>query len=196
MDFNNMIDSHRSQIKFYQLSCLALIGVLGLLAVIVPSSLKTGPYVIQETETVSAVSISEPWKLSVARVQGFLKLFLNSRFEWSKETFEQKREMLKRIATDQVLSKMKDSLDSYSAIAKSQDARGYYVLEGFRFSNDQHVIEAQVSRIIRLGTTGVVTPLSLRLSYEDASISDKNPYGLRVKGIEEGEITPQVEGSR
>ncbi len=196
MDFKNIIDSHRSQIKFYQLSCLALISVLGILAVIVPSSLKSGPYIIQETETVSTVIVSEPWKITVARIQGFLRLFLNSRFEWSKENFEQKREILKTIVSDSVFNKLKDSVANYGSIAKFQDARGFYVLEDFRLANQQHVIEAQVSRIIRLSTTGVVTPLRLRLIYEETTISNANPYGLRVKAIEEGE-TPQVlEGSR
>ncbi len=189
MDFNNMVDSHRSQIKFYQLSCLALIAVLGLLAVVVPSSLKTGPYVVHESDSLASVAISEPWKLTVGRVEGFLKLFLGARFEWSKETFDQKRSLLQAISTDAVISRLKDSIIGYGAVAKAQDARGYYLLEGFRFANEQHLIEAQVSRILRIGNTGVVTPLKLKLTYEDAAISDANPYGLRVKSVEEGEIS-------
>ncbi len=189
MDFNNMVDESRSQVRFYQAICLSLIGLLAILAVIVPSSLKNGPYVIQEASTASAVSVSQPWRLSVARIEGFLKMFLSNRFEWTKETFDQKKSQLKNIVTEAVQTKLKESIVGYGAIAKSQDAKGYYVLEGFRFSNEQHLIEAQVSRIIRLGTTGVVTPLVLRLVFEDMSVSDANPYGLRVKAIEEGEIS-------
>ena len=187
MDFNNVIDSHRSQVRFYQLTCLALIAVLGLLAIIVPSSLKAGPYIISESEGAATVMPSQPWRITVSRVEGFLRLFLSTRFEWRKETFDQKKDLLKTLVAEPVLSKIRDSVVAYGSVAKAQDARGYYVLEGFRFSNEQHAIEAQVSRIIRLGSTGVVTPLSLRLIYEDTALSDSNPYGLRVKAIEEGE---------
>lgn len=189
MEFNSMIESHRSQIRFYQLLCIGLVATMTVLAVIVPSSLKTGPYIVNDSGAFFTVSRSEPWKVSVARIEGFLKLFLTSRFEWSNESFEQRKATLKQITTDKVLTNLKDSIASYSAIAKSQDAKSYYLLEGFRFAHEKHVIEAQVSRVIRVGATGVVTPLFLRLFYEDAPISEGNPYGLRVTAIEEGDLT-------
>ena len=188
MDFNNAIDIHRSQIKFYQIACLALIGVIAILAVIVPSAMKSGPYVVRETDTLSTVVRAEPWKMTVGRVEGFLKYFLSARFEWSKENFDTRKDELKTVVTDQVFSKLKESIVGYGAIAKSQEAKGFFVIEGFRFSNDQHIIEAQISRIIRVGGPGVVTPLVLKLTYEDTSVSDANPYGLRIKAIEEGPI--------
>ena len=188
MDFNNMVDSHRSQIKFYRASCLALIGVLALLAVVVPTSLKTGPYIIRESDTVSSVIQSEPWKVTAARIEGFLRLYLSNRFEWSKENVDQKRDAVRTLVTDGVAAKLKDSMVSYSTIAKAQNARAYYVLEGFRFSNERRLIDAQVSRIIRVGTTGVVTPLQIRLVYEDSAVSGQNPYGFRVNSIEEVDL--------
>lgn len=185
MDFNSWVDSHRSQIKFYQAFSLGLIIVLGILAVVVPSSLKNGPYIIRESDSIATVTRAEPWKLTVGRIEGFLKLFLSARFEWSKESFEQKKTILKGISDEAPFNKLKDSITSYGAIAKSQDARGYYVLEGYRFSNEQKLIETQVSRVIRIGTTGVVTPLMIRITFEESALSDGNPFGLRVKAIEE-----------
>jgi hypothetical protein len=197
MEFNNMLESLRAQIKFYQVLSLLLIGVLAVLAVIAPASIQLGPYVIQDSNGYAAVTRSEPWKLTVSRVEGFLKLFLSTRYEWSKDGFDQKKEALNSLVTDAVAAKLKDSVVSYGTFAKAQDARAFFILEGFRFSNEKHVIEAQISRIIRVGTTGVVTPLFLKISYEDTSVSNMNPYGLRVKAIEESEASQsQGEQSR
>ena len=185
MEYQSVIGEHRSQVKFYQLLCLALVFVLGILSIVVPTTLKAGPYIIQDTESLLSVSRSQPWKLTVSRVEGFLKLYLNGRFNWSKENFAAQKDILTQIISDAALNKLKDSLISIEAIAKTQGARSFYILEGYRFSNQQKVIEAQVSRVIRVGSTGVVTPLLIHLYFEEASVTEQNPYGLQITSLEE-----------
>jgi hypothetical protein len=162
--------------------------IVALLAVIVPSSLKNGPYVVQDTEGIYSVSRSQPWKLTVARLEGFLKLYLAGRFDWSKETCNARKELLKEIVDGSNLGRMKESIIGMEALVKNQNGQSFYVLESFRFSNQQRLIEAQVSRVVRVGATGVVTPLLIRLIYDESSISAQNPYGLKIKSIEEVEI--------
>ena len=194
MEFKSVIENHHSQIRFYRLSCLSLIAVVGLLAVVVPSSMKYGPYVVRETSDLSTIVRSEPWKLTVSRLEGFLKLYLSNRFEWSKDEVNQRKEALKNLTNPEVFQQMKESLTAMEAIAKNQNGKIYYLLEGFRFSNQKKLIEAQISRVIRIQNTGVVTPITIRLLFEEAPITTENPYGLKVKNIEEFETKPSLNG--
>lgn len=188
MDFQNAIDQHRSQIKFYRLMCVSLTLVIGILAVIVPSSLKNGPYIIQDNDSLFSISRSEPWKLTTSRLEGFLKLYLTARFDWFQGNFDARKELLRTILDESPFTKMKDSIVSLGLLAKNQDARGFFILEGYRFSNEQRIIEAKVSRIIRVGTVGALTPLLIRLHYAETAVTEQNPYGLIIKSLEETEI--------
>ncbi len=187
MDFQSMVDDHRSQLVFYRKLCMTLSVLLGIISVSVPLLMRSGPYLVQDSESLYSVSKAQPWKLTVTRLEGFLKLYLTGRFDWSKENFADRRKLLKEIIADPAFQKLKDSLLSLETVSKNQSARGFYVLEGYRFSNERKVIEAQISRIIRVGATGVVTPLLVRLFFDEAAVSEQNPYGLKIKALEEME---------
>ncbi len=170
-----------------------MIAVIG---VIMPISQNSGPYVIQESDRISTVSRSMPWRLSTERITGFLHHYLAARFEWSNETFELKRKTLQVVTTDSVYSKLKESIIAYSAITKSQNARGFYILEGFQYSNEKRIIEALVSRVIRVGNTGVVTPLKILIEFDEARLNEQNPYGITITSLNESETTDPERGAQ
>jgi len=186
MEYQSTIETYRSQVRFYRALCLAFIAMVG--AQVVFGAIDRGPYVVKETDSFFSVSQTEPWKLTIERVEGFLKLYLKGRMEWSKDDFDSKRSLLFEISSEAVQGKLKDSLLSFGAMAKNQDMRCFYVLEGYRFSNEKKLIEANVSRIIRIGNTGVVTPIRVVIGYDEASVTEQNPYGLKVISLDESEI--------
>ena len=183
-----MVDIHQSQIRFYRLMCFALLALYA--GQIIISSANRGPFVITEESTFSSVSQSKPWKLSVERVEGFLRLYLSQRMEWSKVDFDQKRTLLLELSSDGVQRKLKDSLNTYGSMAKAQDMRCFFVLEGFRFSNEKQVIEAEVSRVIRIGAAGVVTPMKIAIGFSESPLTKANPYGMTVISLEESDLKP------
>ena len=186
MEYQSTIEILQSQLKFYKALCVLFIVLV--VAQIALASINKGPYVVQEKDSFFSVTESEPWKLTQVRIEGFLKLYLKVRMEWSKDDFESKRSLLNQIASDPVQTKLRESLNAFSAMAKSQDMRCFYVLEGYRFSNEKKIIEARVSRIIRVGNTGIVTPIQVAISYDESSVSKENPYGLKMISVEESEI--------
>lgn len=188
MEFQSVIDHGRSQVKFYRVLCIALLAIVGIQAVVVPTAIQSGPYVINDMDSFFSLSKSEPWKLTVGRMEGFLKLYLTGRMDWSKENFDSRKKILSTISSDSVQSKLKDSLLSFGAMARNQDVRSFYVLEGYRFSNEKKVIEANVSRIIRVGSTGVVTPIRVSIGFTEAAVTEENPYGLKIIALTESEV--------
>ena len=186
MNYQNKLETDQKQILFYRWLCLALVATVGVQEIL--SSIDKGPYFVKENDSFFTVSRSEPWKLTVERVRNFLNLYLKGRMEWSKEDFESKRSLLSEISSEAVQSKLKDSLVTFEAMAKSQDMRSFYVVEGYRVSNERRIIEATVSRVIRIGTTGVVTPIRVIICYDESAITENNPYGLKVISLDESEI--------
>jgi type IV secretory pathway component VirB8 len=186
MEYQSTIDIYRSQVRFYRALCFVFIAMVGVQAVL--ASLKRGPYIVKDSDSFFTVVQSEPWKLTTIRIEDFLKLYLSGRMEWSKDDFEFKRKLIDGLSSRAVQAKLKDSMAAFEAMARNQDMRCFYVLEGYRFSNENKVIEANVSRIIRIGVTGVVTPIRVVIGYDEAPVSEENPYGLKVVSIEETEI--------
>lgn len=193
MEFQSMINDHRNQITFYRRLCLGLIAALSFIAIVVPLTMSAGPYIVRDSENLYSVSKAQPWKLTVSRMEGFLRLYLSGRFDWTKENFGERKALLKEILSEPAFQKMKDSLLSLEILSKNQGARSFFILEGYQFSNERKIIEAKVSRVLRVGTTGVVTPLVVRIYFDDAAMTEKNPYGLRIKSLEEGEAASSVE---
>jgi hypothetical protein len=191
MEFQSMIDEHRSQTRFYRLALMALIAALVILSIVVPASIKRGPYIVQDSQGLYAVTRSEPWKLTVSRLEGFLKLYLTARFDWSKDTAPKRKDLLRKLVSEKAYASMKESVTSLSVLTSTQKGRVFFVLEGYRFANQKKLIEAKVSRIVRVGNAGVVTPLTIRLTYEEVTVSEDNPYGLQVKSVEEFESTTE-----
>lgn len=186
MEFQSTIESYRSQLKFYQILSLVFATTVGIEAVLFAT--QKGPYFVRENDSFSVVTQSEPWRLTTERIEGFLRLYLDGRMHWSKEDFDSKKALLSAITSETVQTKLKDSLVAFGAMARNQDMRSFYVLEGHRFSNEKKIVEAQVSRIIRIGATGVVTPIQLVITYDEAAVTEQNPYGLKIVSIDESEI--------
>jgi hypothetical protein len=100
--------------------------------------------------------------------------------------------VLQAIVNPVVFAKLHDSFASLSSISKAQSAKGFYVLEGWGFSNSEKKIEARIDRVIRIRNAAMVTPLTVRLIVEDSQLSDTNPYGLKIDSVEE--LEPQEGG--
>lgn len=189
MEYLKPIEDLRSSLTLYKKLTIGLAILLSLAIVGVPFALRSGPYVVTEQGDLSQLAQSRPWEISVARIEGFTKQFLKSRFEWDAKHFDQQRGQLELLTTDVVFGKLKDSINSFRSLAQNQAARCYYLLEGFGFSNSQQKIEARIVRVIRIGAIATATPLTIRVSYRDAKLTRENPYGLAVSSLEE--VLPQ-----
>lgn len=182
------VDQMRSTLKFYQGSLIGLLGILALSVLAVPVSMKKDQMIVVNREGIAEIKPNEPWKHTTTRIESFTKHYLSQRFEWNKTNFEVKKEILKHITSDAVFGRLKDSFTAFEALAQNQDASCYYVLEGFGFSNSQKKIEARITRILRVKNVGLATPLVIRISFQEAILSEANPYGLIIDGLEEVEV--------
>jgi hypothetical protein len=170
-----------------------LLGVLlGISIVGVPWALRQAPVVVLDQDGFSRITQGKPWQLTTSRVEGFTKLYLANRFEWTQDDFDKKRGSLQGILTSTVFDKLHDSLAAFSSISKTQSAKCFYVLEGWGFSNADKKIEAHIDRVIRIRNAVVATPLTIHLTFQESQLSDTNPYGLKIDGIEE--LEPQEGG--
>jgi hypothetical protein len=185
METFSVIDRLRSELRLYQRALIGCLVILAVSIVGVPAVLRSGPYVISDQGHFYQLARTKPWELTISRMEGFAKLYLSSRFEWNAENFTGKKAQLKSIMKEAVFNRFKDSLNSFEALAKSQSARSFYALEGFAFSNAKHVLEARVSRVLRIQTSGLVSPIVVRLSFEEVPVTESNPYGLQITGVEE-----------
>jgi hypothetical protein len=166
-----------------------LLGILlGISIVGVPWALRQAPVVVLDQDGFSRIAQGKPWLLTTSRVEGFTKLYLASRFEWNQGDFDKKRDLLQDLVTPSVFVKLHDSLASLSSISKTQSAKCYYVLEGWGFSNADKKIEAHIDRVIRVRNAAIATPLTLHLTIQESQLSDTNPYGLKIDGVEELEL--------
>jgi hypothetical protein len=164
---------------------MVLAILLGLAIVGIPAALRGGPYIVTENAEFSRLAESRPWEVSVARIEGFTRQFLQKRFEWNSSNFDSQKERLALFVTAPVLNRLKDSLNAFRSIAHNQGARCFYVLKRLGFSNSQRKIKAHAIRIIRIGTVATATPMTVRISYQDSKLTHDNPYGLDVIGFEE-----------
>lgn len=185
MEYLNPINQLEQMLKRYQIALCILVVLLGIAIVAVPTLSRSGYCIVVEQDGLATLAETKPWKISAARIESFLKNYLSSRFEWSAETFSKSKENLKQLTSEAVYSKLKDSVASFEAIAQNQQARSHYVLEGFGFANAKRTIEARVTRIVRIKHLALSTPLVIRIFYEDTAVSQTNPFGLIVSGLEE-----------
>jgi hypothetical protein len=162
-------------------------SLLALSIVAVPWILRQGPVVVMDQDGYSHMVRSKPWQLTVSRMEGFTRLYLLNRWEWSPEDFDAKRASLEELVVPTILPKLKDSLQGLSSLSKAQQARSYFVLEGWGFSNADHKIEARIDRVIRIKSAAVATPMTVRLIVQEAPVTESNPYGLKIESLEEAE---------
>ena len=198
MEYLKPLEAVNTALKKYQTISFVLCGLLAISLLAVPAILSSGPFVIIDEGSYSRLTESKPWNLSVSRLEGFTKLYLSSRFDWNKDNFPEKSKVLTALTDSAVFSKLKDNLSSLEMLAKGQNARSFYVLEGFGYSQAQRRIEADVTRVIRIQNTAVATPLKIRIAFSEAGPNSVNPYGLKVVGVEETPISElnQKEGGR
>lgn len=189
MEYLKPLEAVNAALNKYQTISFFLCGLLALSLLAVPAILSSGPFVIIDEGSYSRLTESKPWSLNVSRLEGFTKLYLSSRFEWNKDTFPEKSKAIIALTDLSVFNRLKDNLNSLELLAKGQNARSFYVLEGFGYSQSQKKIEADITRIIRIQNTAVATPLKIRIAFSEAGPSSMNPYGLKVVGVEETPIS-------
>ena len=197
MEYLKPIETLQRSIERYETLVTVLSVLLGISIIAVPMLFRNGPYVVSNQNSFSTVSQSEPWKLTPARMEGFTKLYLSSRFEWAPDNFQAKLSSLKEVTSEGVFKNLKNSNSSFQSIAQNDQARSYFVFEGYGFSNKERKIEAKITRVLRIKNTAAATPFVVRLSYQETSISELNPYGLVVTGVEETvPVDSNTEGAR
>ena len=167
---------------------LLLIALLALAVTVIPLAMKKGNPLLVRTEKGIVLSEVEPWKLSVARIEGFTRAYLSSRFEWSEADIAQKRQAVSNFVSPAVFAKLKDSIVTFETLARNQKAKSYYVLEDFHFSADDHTIEAKITRVLRIQNAALATPLLVGISYSDATLSPENPFGMHATSLNEAEV--------
>jgi hypothetical protein len=191
MQYLTPLENLEKKVAYGQKIIIGLVLLLALSIGYVPTVVKKSNPLLIRTETGIVLSEVEPWKLTSARIEEFTRAYLSSRFEWRDETFAQKRKSLSQIADPQVFLKLKDSLQAFEAIAHNQKARSYYILENFQFSNQEQKIMVDVTRVLRIQSAALSTPLRIEINYGEASLSGENPYGLVATSINEMEVTSQ-----
>lgn len=192
MEYLKPIEQLQQTTRRYQVVVLCLIAALALSITLVPIILRGANPLLVEEGGIAREIATKPWKLTVTRFEGFAKAYLADRFEWTVETFSARKTALSRVTTEPIFAKLKDSLSTFEQLASAQHAVSYFVLEGLGISNAKHVIEARIIRVIRIKSAAFATPLVIRLGYEEAAISEQNPYGLLINDIEEVQ-PPDVE---
>ncbi len=187
MEYLHPIKILETKLKLYRVALIACAACLLASVIVTPVLSRNGNPVLIQGERGIRITEREPWKTSVTRMQEFLNDYLATRFEWNEANFSEKGEHLKRITTETVFAKMKDSISAFETLSKSQKASSYFILEGFGFSNEKHQIEARISRVLRIGKLALATPLVIQLEYRDVPLKNENPYGLVVSAINESE---------
>lgn len=188
MEYLQPVKTLENKISLYRKHLLAVYALLFVSVAIAPKLATEGnPILIRDGKMVRLAE-KESWQTSVTRIEEFLNHYLATRFEWNETNFDQKREELKKITSEAVYSKLKDSLAAFEALNKSQKASSYYVLEGFGFSNEKHQIEARITRVLRIQKLALATPLVIQIEYRDRALKDGNAFGLSVSALNESEL--------
>lgn len=196
MDYLTPLETQKNTIKRFQQFTFVILILLGIAMLAVPAIIGRGPVVVIDTQDYMHVVKSKPWNVTISRIEGFTKLYLSSRFEWVKNNFSEKKEVLSKVTDETIFKRLKDSIGSFESIATNQNGKSYYVLEGYGFSNEKRKIEARITRVLRMNNLAVATPFTVRLSYKETSVSESNPYGLVVDGLEEVEPTTEQGGDK
>lgn len=185
MDYLKPLEQLKSRIKFDQSIIFSLLVLIGVLLIAVPHVLKGEPFLVEAVDGLPQILKSEPWRLSTSRISGFSRAYLESRFHWSPEGVGQARTRIAALATDAVFGRLKDSLAANEAIAQNQKAESFYVIEREAYSKAMDRAELQITRVLRVRNAAIATPLIVKLNIAAAPITNQNPYGLVVSGVEE-----------
>jgi hypothetical protein len=196
MEYLKPIEMLNQTIKRYHIGLLSLIILLGLSLIVVPEMTRNGNPLIVDTDAGAQVTHVSPWKLSVERINQFTKAYLTHRFEWAPETFSKEKSNLKVLVSDKVFAKLKESFVAFESLAQNQSAKSYYVLEDFGFANEKRIIEARVTRVLRIKDVALATPLSILINYDETSVTEANPFGLIVTAVKEVQLGSGSDGSR
>ncbi|MGK5083421.1 hypothetical protein WDW37_08940 [Bdellovibrionota bacterium FG-1] len=196
MDYLKPIEQLKSRIKFNQSVIFSLLVLIGVLLVVVPHVLKGEPYLVEAVDGLPQILKSEPWRLSTSRIRGFSRAYLEARFHWSPESMGQARSRFEPLTTEAVFAKLKDSLSVNEAIAQNQKAESFYIIERETYSKAMDGAELQITRVLRIRNVGIATPLIIKLTIQAAPITDQNPYGFVVSGLEEEEAHEATEGEK
>ena len=187
MDYLKPIEQLKARIKFDQGIIFGLLVLFGLLLIVVPQILKGEPFLLKTTDDLPTIVQSQPWRLSVSRMESFSHEYLEARFHWSAVTQAKARDRLKVVAGDTIFAKLKDSLAANDALAQNQKAESYYALEHQTFSNLLDAGELHITRILRIRNVALATPLTIRFAVKQAPVTDQNPYGLVLDELDEEE---------
>lgn len=187
MEYLKPIEQLKARNKFNQGVIYGLLVLVGLLLIGVPQIMKGEPFLLKTTDDLPQVVETEPWKLSVSRIEGFSHEYLEARFHWSKATIGKTKDRLKAITDDQVFAKLKDSNSANEALAQNQKAESYYVLEHPAYSNTLDQAELHITRVIRIRDVALATPLVIRFSVKAAPITDQNRFGIIIDELDEEE---------
>ena len=193
MDYLKPIEQLKSRIKFDQTVIFSLLVLLGVLLVAVPHVLKGEPYLIESIDGLPKTLSSQPWKLSQSRISGFSRAYLEARFHWRPETFGEARSHFSPITTEGVMARLKDSIAANQAIAQNQKAESYYILEREAYSKAMDVAELQITRVLRIRNVAIATPLLIKLNIQSTPLSELNPFGFVVSGLDEAEVREMAE---
>jgi hypothetical protein len=183
MEYLKRIEAIEKGVSSKDRMIFALMALFGLFMIVIPQALKNSNPVVIQTQTGAEIATTTPWKLSEARIERFTNAYLAARFQWDAKSFVDQRKQLGILTDDAVLTKLK----AFEGLAQNQDARSYYVLESPPSWDGRQKIEAHVTRVLRIQSAALATPLVVRLSYMEAPVTPENPYGLRVTELDESQ---------
>ena len=187
VEYLKPIEQLKARNKFNQGVIYGLLVLVGLLLIGVPQIMKGEPFLLKTTDDLPSVVETEPWKLSVSRIEGFSHEYLETRFHWSAATIGKQRDRLKAIAGDAIYAKLKDSVSANEALAQNQKAESFFVLEHPAYSNTLDQAELHITRVLQIRDVALATPLVIRLSVKPAPITEQNRFGLVLDELDEEE---------
>jgi hypothetical protein len=193
MDYLKPIEQLKSRIKFDQSVIFSLLVLIGVLLIAVPLVMKGEPFLIEPVDGLPQILKSEPWRLSTSRVNGFSRAYLEARFHWQPENIGKSRMRLEALTTASVFSQLKNSMTASEGLAQNQKAESYYVIEREAYSKAMDGAELQVTRVLRIQNAAIATPLNIKLTIHGAPITDQNPYGFVLAGVDEGAVNDTAE---
>ena len=193
MDYLKPIEQLKSRIKFDQGVIFSLLVLLGVLLVAVPHVLRGEPYLVEAVDGLPQVLRSEPWRLSTSRISGFARAYLKRDSTGPPRPSPRAALVLEKLTTEAVFSKLKDTVSISEALAQNQKADSFYVIEREAYSKAMDGAELQATRILRIRNTAIATPLLIKLTIDAAPITDQNPYGFVVSGLEEEAVHEAAE---
>lgn len=187
MEYLKPMEHLNQMLKLYKIGLAVLAMLLGIAIVLVPFTVARGNCTLVQQEGLVELAANAPWKIASFRIETFAKKYLSARFDFSTENAGTRKDALKNLVSEKVLQSLKSPLEADESLAKTQSAQSYYLLEerGLSYSNTKRIIEAKITRVVRVRNAAVATPMVVRLSFQEAPINTANPYGLIVDGLEE-----------